>query len=140
MRQVGGADDGSKARRGEAALTMASVSSGGARSGASESMRSGQWTRMRDNDCGAVNDVEQRRCGSLPHRSIPDETQQQWTRRRDFDDAMDCSRRRRKAQIFGVETSIEGHGFSHLELVIVYWWQVAEPTTSRGKAVIGDYL
>ncbi|KAK9118811.1 hypothetical protein Scep_016904 [Stephania cephalantha] len=36
---------------------------------------------------GTVNDVEQRRGGALPDRSIPDETQQQWTMRRDFDEA-----------------------------------------------------
>ncbi|KAK9094040.1 hypothetical protein Scep_025509 [Stephania cephalantha] len=35
----------------------------------------------------AVNGVEQRHGGSLSDRSIPDETQQQWTMRRDFDEA-----------------------------------------------------
>ncbi|KAK9149147.1 hypothetical protein Scep_007904 [Stephania cephalantha] len=65
----------------------------------------------------------ERRGGALPDRSIPDETQQQWTMRRDFDEA-----RRRDELLakktkgvdhgyacvlqmdFGVETSIEGHG------------------------------
>ncbi|KAK9119712.1 hypothetical protein Scep_017805 [Stephania cephalantha] len=37
---------------------------------------------------GAVNGVEQRRGGALPDRSIPDETQQQWTTRHDFDEAL----------------------------------------------------
>ncbi|KAK9100324.1 hypothetical protein Scep_023754 [Stephania cephalantha] len=71
--------------------------------------------------------MEQRRGGALPDRSIPDETQQQWTRRCDFDEARrrdGLLAKKTKGVDFGVETSIEGH----------------DPTTSRGKAVIGDYL
>ncbi|KAK9158237.1 hypothetical protein Scep_004811 [Stephania cephalantha] len=31
---------------------------------------------------------QQRRDGALPNRSIPDETQQQWTTRHDFEEAL----------------------------------------------------
>ncbi|KAK9083065.1 hypothetical protein Scep_029536 [Stephania cephalantha] len=34
-----------------------------------------------------MNDVEQRRGGASPDRSIPDKTQQQWTRKCDFNEA-----------------------------------------------------
>ncbi|KAK9165786.1 hypothetical protein Scep_000977 [Stephania cephalantha] len=62
---------------------------------------------------GEVNDVEQRRGGALPDRSIPDETQQQWTRKRDFDEARrrdGLFAKKMKGVDFGVKTSIEGHG------------------------------
>ncbi|KAK9101007.1 hypothetical protein Scep_024437 [Stephania cephalantha] len=37
---------------------------------------------------GASGGARQRRDGALPDRSIPDETQQQWTTRHDFDEAL----------------------------------------------------
>ncbi|KAK9095094.1 hypothetical protein Scep_026563 [Stephania cephalantha] len=48
----------------------------------------GEEERWVSSGSGAVNDVEQRRGGALPDRSIPDETQQQWTTRHDFDEAL----------------------------------------------------
>ncbi|KAK9158542.1 hypothetical protein Scep_005116 [Stephania cephalantha] len=49
--------------------------------------RRGAVTPARRSGSGAMNEVEQRRGGALPERSIPDETQQLWTMRRDFDEA-----------------------------------------------------
>ncbi|KAK9126024.1 hypothetical protein Scep_014870 [Stephania cephalantha] len=50
------------------------------------------------------NGVEKRRGGALPDRLIPDEVQQQWSRRRDFDEA------RRRDGLLANETRGVGHG------------------------------
>ncbi|KAK9148340.1 hypothetical protein Scep_007097 [Stephania cephalantha] len=51
----------------------------------------------------AVERVEKRRGGALPDRLIPDEAQQQWSRRRDFDEA------RRRDGLLANETRGVGH-------------------------------
>ncbi|KAK9101239.1 hypothetical protein Scep_024669 [Stephania cephalantha] len=53
--------------------------------------------------CDARNGAEKRRGGALPDRLIPDEAQQQWTKRRDFDEA------RRRDELLAHETRGVGH-------------------------------
>ncbi|KAK9148827.1 hypothetical protein Scep_007584 [Stephania cephalantha] len=80
--------------------------------GTEDAGEEGRCLSSGDNGSGAVNDVEQRCGGALPDRSIPDETQQKWTRRRDFEETRrrdGLLAKKTKGVDFGVETSIEGH-------------------------------
>ncbi|KAK9083980.1 hypothetical protein Scep_030451 [Stephania cephalantha] len=80
-----GGRDGSALARGGGAQTAAPAESAAAQS--TTPTRTRTQARRSGSGSGAVKRVEQRRGGALPDRSIPDETQQQWTMRRDFDEA-----------------------------------------------------